>query len=70
MNSPKKRSAVSTLVDEGLHPGMPEKKRKSQLQRMEERYPSLFSAQDGNTDEETEMGYESSWLGIFKSTRG
>ncbi|MDD1633817.1 MAG: hypothetical protein LUP91_16630 [Methylococcaceae bacterium] len=70
MDTPKIQFLVSVPMDTGLHPGMSVYERKSLLQRLAKSYASLFSAQDDNTDDEAAMGYESSWSGIFTSTRG
>ena len=70
MKSPKKQSPISILRAAGLYPGMPEDERKSRLQFPGERYPCPLSLHDGSPDEEADVGYESSWLGIFTSTRG
>jgi len=43
---------------------------KSLLQRLAKSYPSLFSAQDDNTDDEAAMGYESSWSGNIYIYKG
>lgn len=54
-------------MDAGLYMGMPVRNRKSLLQRLAKRDRSDRS---GKAEEDIEMGYESSWSGIFTSTRG
>ena len=70
IDTPKKQFLVPILMDARLHPGTPVYERKSLLQRLAKYYPCLFSTQDDYTDDEADMGYESSWSGIFTSTRG
>ena len=67
MNKPKLQFLVTILMDAGLYPGMPVRNRKSLLQRLAKRDRSDRS---GKAEEDIEMGYESSWSGIFTSTRG
>jgi len=67
MNKPKLQFLVTILMDAGLYMGMPVRNRKSLLQQLAKRDRSDRS---GKAEEDIEMGYESSWSGIFTSTRG
>jgi len=67
MDKPKIQVLVSFLMDAGRYRSLPVRKRKSMLQRLPKRDTSDRS---GNAEEEVDMGYESSWSGIFTSTRG
>ena len=68
MNKPKIQFLATILKDSGLYPGTPADKATSRVQRLAKKHDP--SPQDGNADEEADMGYESSWSGIFTSTRG
>jgi len=70
MNKSKKQFLTSILTDSGLYSNMPVYARMSFIHWPAKRYASLSSAQKDNTDEEADMGYESSWSEIFRSTRG
>jgi len=71
MDKPKIQFLVTILRDSGLYPGKPADETKSRVQRLAKKGdPSRVSARDGNADEEADVGYESSWSGIFTSTRG
>lgn len=71
MNKPKIQSLVTILKDSGLYPGTPAQETKSRVQRLAKKGDaSHVSAREGNADEEADVGYESSWSGIFTSTRG
>ncbi len=67
MNKLKIQLLATIVRDSGLYPGTPVYDRKSLLQRLARRDPSDRS---GKAEEEVDMGYESSWSGIFTSTRG
>jgi hypothetical protein len=70
MNKSKKQLLTSILTHSGLYSHMPAYGRMSFIQWPSKKYASLSSAQEANTDEEADMGYESSWSEIFRSTRG
>ena len=70
MNKSKKQLLTSILTDSGLYSYMPVYGRMSFIQWPAKKYASLSSAQEAHADEEEDMGYESSWSEIFRSTRG
>ena len=70
MDKPNIQFRVSVLMDSGSHPNPPVHESLSLVSRLAKTYPSLFSAEGCYGDEEMHMGYESSWSGIFTSTRG
>jgi hypothetical protein len=65
MDRPKIDSFLSTLMDSSLYLRMPLHERMSLLLTLLESYPSLLASEVDGGDEETEIGYESSWSGIF-----
>jgi hypothetical protein len=67
MDKPKIPFILSILLHAGRYPGLTARERKSLLQRLSKRDRSDRS---GKAEEDIEMGYESSWSGIFTSTRG
>jgi len=67
MDKPKMQFLVTILMDAGLYPGMPVRNRKSLLQGLAKRDRPDKS---GKAEEDIDIGYESSWSGIFTSTRG
>ncbi|MBS1234649.1 MAG: hypothetical protein H6R43_365 [Nitrospirae bacterium] len=56
---------VSTLIDSAPYPSMPPYERMSLLSRLAKICPTLFAAEGCGGDEGMEIGYESSWSGIF-----
>ncbi len=70
MDRPKIQFLVSTLIDSSLYLSMPLHERVALLSRLLESYPSLFAAEGCGGDDETEIGYESSWSGIFPTYQG
>lgn len=70
MNKSPKQFLTSFLTDSGLYSNMPVYGRMSFIQWPAKKYASLSSAQQTHADEEEDMGYESSWSEIFRSTRG
>ena len=70
MNKPKRQFLTSFLTHSGLYSNMPVYGRMSFIQWPAKKYASLSSAQETHSDDEEDMGYESSWSEIFRSTRG
>lgn len=70
MNKSKTKLLKSILTDTGLNSNITVYQRMSFMQWPVKRYAALSSAQEGNADEDADMGYESSWSEIFRSTRG
>jgi len=65
VDSPKIKFLVSTLIDSAHYPNMPLYERMSLLSRLVKTCPTLFAAEGCGGDEGLEIGYESSWSGIF-----
>ena len=65
MDKAKIQFLVSILMDSGLYLSMPVNERMSLLSRLAKSYPSLFSVEECNNDDDTDIGYESSWSEIF-----
>lgn len=61
---------VSTLIDSSQYLNVPIDERVSMLSRMLTRYSSSFADEGYGGDEETAIGYESSWSGIFPTCGG
>ncbi len=67
MDKPNIQFLVTILMAAGLYPGMRVRNRKSLLLGLAKRDRSDRS---GKAEEDIDIGYESSWSGIFTSTRG
>ena len=68
MNRHKTEILISILMESPQYLTMPIEARHSLLSRLLNSYPSLFDACDGCDKcdkEETHLGYESSWKGLF-----
>ncbi|MBI4685333.1 MAG: hypothetical protein HY755_09050 [Nitrospirae bacterium] len=59
------QTLISILMESPLYLTLPITARHSLIARLQESYPVLLSAQGSDKTEETPVGYESSWLGIF-----
>jgi hypothetical protein len=64
MSMNKIRNLISILMDSPLYLTLSLKERHSLLARMAENYPFLVEAES----DQTEVGYESSWSGIFRTS--
>ena len=70
MDRSKIQHLLSILMDSSLYLSTPLRERMSLLSRLSKSYPSLFVEKVDCVDEETAMGYESSWTGIFPTHKG
>ena len=70
MDRPKIKFLVSTLIDSTLYLSMPRYERMLLLSRLVKTFPTLFAAEGCGGDEGLEIGYESSWSGIFPADEG
>jgi hypothetical protein len=53
-------------MDSGLYLSMPVNERMLLLSRLAKSYPSLFSVEECAEDNDSDIGYESSWSEIFQ----
>jgi hypothetical protein len=60
------RFLVSILMDSGMYLSLPVSERLMLLSRLAKSYPSVFPVEENKGDEDSEIGYESSWQGIFR----
>ena len=70
MDKSKIQFLVSLLMDSRMYFSMPLHDRRSRLSRLLYNSPSYYAPEVCDGDEDTDMGYESSWSEIFKTTRG
>jgi hypothetical protein len=60
------RFLLSILMDSGMYLSLPVSERLMLLSRLAKSYPSLFPVEEDKEDEDSQIGYESSWSEIFR----